>query len=67
MPGITLLLLGTYQSCEGYREKYISNYRITSVLKAETDIIANITNKFDRTSCDNVCRDLQTGRYYLYR
>jgi hypothetical protein len=64
MPGITLisqliLLLGTYQSCEGYREKYISNYRITSVLKAETDIIANITNKIDRTSCDNVWRDLQ--------
>ena len=41
-------------------------YRITAVLKVETDIIASIASKSDRTSrdtSDNVCGALQNWRY----
>ena len=36
-----------------------TKYRITTVLKVETDIIASIVNESSRTSCypsDNVCQ-----------
>jgi len=46
-------------------------YKITAVLKVETDIIVSIAgSKPDRTSCDtsdNVCRDLQNYRYCFFR
>jgi hypothetical protein len=40
-----------------------NKYRITAVLKVETDIIISMTVESDRTICDtsvNVYRDLQT-------
>jgi hypothetical protein len=42
-------------------------YRITSILKVETDIITNISVNSIGRVCDNICRGLQNWRYRFYR
>jgi hypothetical protein len=42
---------------------YTPSYRITSILKVETDIITNISVNPIGQVCDNICRGLQNWRY----
>ena len=51
-----------------YEESLSNMYKITAVLKVETDIITTIAAmSMSCDTSDNVCRDLQNWRYYFYR